>query len=184
MNNDSACLTVLIFGWWHFGSTRPPLLLGEKNYEHLIVFAKFGKTYFRIEVETVSFTSHCLVLAAMISIFTCSSSITWSSLLSSIVCYFINSASNVAMDTKEEIESKFEQKAGTITIERSSPALDGGWRSEYFRQIKLFQAHNWWSLLERYFPCQCERYNYNACRNKFSHECAWPIKVEVIFKVT
>ena len=43
------------------------------------------------------------------------------------------------MVTKEEIESKFKQKAGTITIERSSPTLDGGWRSEYFRQIKLFK---------------------------------------------
>ena len=129
---------------------------------------KVWKTYFKIEVETVSFTSHCLVLAAMISIFTSSSSRTWSSLLSSIVCDFINSTSDVAMVTKEEIESKFKQKAGTITIERSSPALDGGWRSEYFRQIKLFQAHNWWSLLERYFSCQCERYNYKRTSFRMS----------------
>ena len=87
---------------------------------------KVWKTYFKIEVETVSFTSHCLVLAAMISIFTCSSSRTLSSHLSFIVCDFINSASDVAMVTKEEIESKFKQKAGTFRIERSSPALDGG----------------------------------------------------------
>ena len=93
----------------------------------MLVLSKFGElnTYLKIEVETVSFTSHCFVVAAMISIFTCSSLSASSSLLSSIVCDFINSASDVAMDTKEKIESKFEQKAGTITIERSSPALYG-----------------------------------------------------------
>ena len=127
--------------------------LGEKNskYDQMLVLSKFGElnTYLKIEVETVSFTSHCFVVAAMISIFTCSSLSASSSLLSSIVCDFINSASDVAMDTKEKIESKFEQKAGTITIERSSPALYGRWCSEYFRQIKFFQAQNWWSLLER-----------------------------------